>query len=168
MTDRADEETPRCVTFQPLLPRVAIAVAFLIAMTLVFVSMPDGPWHLTIAPFYVVGSLSYWLVMNRTVVLRLEDHVVRIRLGRRTVEIPYEQITEATVGPRTPWWQIGRRRMDDGSTGYLMGGTSVRITTGETSVLVSAEEPYRVAGAIQRQCEHSAEDRAADTEQAGR
>jgi hypothetical protein len=168
MTDCADEETLKFVTFQPLRHRIAIAVTFLIAMTLVFVSMPDGPWHLTIAPFYVVGSLSYWLVMNRTVVLRLEDHVVRIQLGRRTVEIPYEQITEASVGPHTPWWQIGRRQLDDGSTGYLLGGPSVRITTAQESVVISAEESYRVAGAIQRQMEHVAEGREAGTKPTGR
>ncbi|MGX5357911.1 hypothetical protein [Kocuria sp. KH4] len=76
---------------------------------------------------------------------------------------PYEQITEVAVGPRTEWWRIGRRRMDDGATGYLMGGPSVRITTGTESVVVSAAESYRVAGAIQRQLQRMAHERSADT-----
>ncbi|MFI7580324.1 hypothetical protein [Kocuria kalidii] len=84
------------------------------------------------------------------------------------MRIPYEQITEVAVGPRTPWWPIGRRRMGDGATGYLMGGPSVRITTAETSMVVSAEESYRVAGAIQRQREHVVAERAAGTESTGR
>ncbi|MEX5303277.1 hypothetical protein [Kocuria sabuli] len=150
MTDRADEGIPQFVTFQPLRPRIAVAVAFLIVLTLVFVSLPDGPWHLTIAPFYVVGSLTYWMVVNRTVVIRLEEQAVDIRLGWRRTRISYERITEVAAGPRTAGWQTGRRLMDDGSTGYLLGGSSVRIITMEEAVVVSVEDPHSVVGAIQR------------------
>ncbi|GAA1757668.1 hypothetical protein [Kocuria aegyptia] len=106
--------------------------------------------------------------MNTSVVVRVEDRSVRVRLGRHKVSIPYEQITEEAVGPRTSRWQIGRRRLDDGSTGYLVGGSSVRISAAETSVVVSADESYRVTGAIQRRLQHVAEERVAGTEQSGR
>lgn len=71
------------------------------------------------------------------------------------------------MGPRTPWWRIGRRDLGDGSTGYLMGGPSVRITSGETSALISAADSYRVAGAIQRQIERVAEGHETGTRQTG-
>ncbi len=76
---------------------------------------------------------------------------------------PYEHITEVAVGPRTEWWRIGRRRMNDGNTGYLMGGPSVRIATGTESVVVSTAESYQVAGAIQRQLQRAAHERSANT-----
>lgn len=153
MTDRADEETPQFVTFQSWRIRIAIAVSFFVVMMVASAFVPEGPWHLTTGPVLLVGFTAYSFVVNRSVVIRLEEQAVDIRQGWRKDRIPYEQITEVTVGPRTPWWQIGRRRLSDGATGYLVGEPSVRINTATESVVVSAEESYRVAGAIQRKCE---------------
>jgi hypothetical protein len=168
MADHADEETPQFVTFQPWRIRIAIAVVFLVLIVVAAELVPDGPYLLTTGPVFFVGFTAYSFAAHRSVVIRLEDHAVDIRLGWRKARIPYEQITEVAVGPLTPWWRIGRRQMDDGATGCLMGGSSVRITTEETSVMISAEESYRVVGAIQRKREHAAAARSSDTEQAGR
>ncbi|TDL42472.1 hypothetical protein [Kocuria rosea] len=169
MAKRTDpEETPQFVTFQPWRIRIAIAVVFLVLIVVAAELVPDGPYLLTTGPVFFVGYTALSFAMHRSVAIRLEDHAVDIRQGWRKARVPYEQITEVAVGPRTEWWRIGRRRVDDGATGYLMGGPSVRITTGETSVVVSAEESYRVVGAIQRKREHAAEARSSDTEQAER
>jgi hypothetical protein len=168
MTDRADEETPQFVTFQLWPLRIAIAAVFFVLMMVAVMLVPEGPWHLTTGPIFVVGYTAYSFAAHRSVVIRLEDDAVDILLGWRKARIPYEQITDVAVGPRTEWWRIGRRRLDDRATGYLMGGSSVRIITGVTSVVVSAEESYRVAGAIQRKRERVIVQRAADTGQAGR
>lgn len=169
MAERTDpEETPQFVTFQPWRIRIAIAVVFFVLIVGVSALVPDGPYLLTTGPVFFVGFTALSFAIHRSVILRLEDHAVDIRQGWRKARIPYEQITEVAVGPRTPWWQVGRRRTGDGATGYLMGGPSVRITTGESSVVVSAEESYRVVGTIQRQIDHVAEGRAAGTEQTGR
>lgn len=168
MTDRAEPDTPQFVTFQPWRIRAAIAVAFFVVMMVVFASMPDGPWNLWRMLVFVAGFMTYSMVVNRSVVIRLEEQAVDIRQGWRKARIPYEEITEVAVGPRTPWWQIGRRRLDDGATGYLMSGPSVRISTDEESVVVSAKESHRVAGAILRQLKHVAEGREAGTGQTGR
>ncbi|MEX5307610.1 hypothetical protein RF644_17835 [Kocuria sp. CPCC 205258] len=161
MTDRADEEAPHFVTVQPLRIQVAIAVVFFALMMVAFMLVPEGPYLLTNGPIFFVGFTAYSFAVHRSVVIRLEEQTVDIRQGWRKMRIPYEDITEVAVGPRTEWWRIGRRQLDDGATGYLMGGPSVRISTAETSVVVSAEESYRVAGAIQRQCERVAEERSA-------
>ncbi|MFE7630953.1 hypothetical protein [Kocuria sp. NPDC057446] len=169
MARRTDPEaTPQFVTFQPWRIRISIAGVFLVVMTAAFMIVPEGPWLLTTGPVFFVGYTALSFAMHRSVAIRLEDHAVDIRQGWRKARIPYEQITEVVVGPRTEWWRIGRRRLDDGATGYLMGGPSVRITTAKESGVVSAEESYRVAGAIQRQREHAAAARSSDTEQAGR
>lgn len=170
MARRTDpEETPQFVTFQPWRIRIAIAVVFFVLIVVAAELVPDGPYLLTTGPVFFVGYTALSFAMHRSVAIRLEDHAVDIRqVWRQQQQIPYEQITEVAVGPRTEWWRIGRRRLDDGTTGYLMGGPSVRITTGESSVVVSAEESYRVAGAIQRQRAHVIGERAAETEQAGR
>lgn len=157
--------------FTELLPwrlRIATAAVFLAVLIVAIDAVPGGPWNLWGALVYVVGLVTYSMLVNRSVVVRLNEEDVRIRLGWRKVVIPYEQITEVAVGPRTPWWKIGRRRLGDGSTGYLMGGPSVRISTGERAMVVSAEESYRVAGAIEHQRERVITGRAADTEQADR
>lgn len=169
MAKRADpEETLQFVTFQPWPLRIAIGIVFLVLIVVAADLVPDGPYLLTTGPVFVVGYTALSFAVHRSVVLRLEDQGVRIRLGRRTVEIPYEEINEAAVGPRTPWWKIGRRRLDDGAAGYLMGGPSVRISTAREPVVVSAEESYRVAGAIERQRTRVIAERAAGTEPTGR
>lgn len=169
MAKREDsEETPQFVTFQPWPLHIAIAIVFLVLILVAADLVPDGPYLLTTGPVFLVGYTALSFAVHRSVVLRLEDHAVDIRQGWHKQQIPYEQITAVAVGPDTAWWQIDRRRLGDGVTGYLMGGTSVRISTGPTSVVVSAEEPYRVVGAIQRKCEHAAGERAAGTEQTGR
>ncbi|MEX5236005.1 hypothetical protein [Kocuria arenosa] len=167
MTDRGDKKTPQFVAFQPWRVRIAIAVVFLVLIVGAADLVPDGPYLLRTGPVFFVGYTALSFAMHRSVAIRLEDHAVDIRQGWRKARIPYEQITKVAVGPRTEWWRIGRRRVDDGATGYLMGGPSVRITTGTESVVVSAEESYRVVGAIQRQRNHIVEARAADTERTG-
>ncbi|MEX5255751.1 hypothetical protein [Kocuria arenosa] len=150
MADRADQGAPELVRFLPWRIRIPIAVVIFGVMPVALASVPQEPvllWRLLVV---AVGVVAFNRLVYRSVVLRLEEQAVCIRLGRRTVEMPYEQITGVAVGPRTEWWRIGRHRLDDGTTGYLMGGPSMRITTAETSVVVSAEESYRVVGAIQR------------------
>lgn len=168
MNDRADEETPQFTKTMPLGFQIVIGLVAIVVLFVALDSVPGGPWNLWGVLVYIGGFVAFNRLVYRSVTLRLEDRTVCIRLGRRTVKLPYEDITEVAVGPRTPWWSIGRRRMDDGSIGYLMGGLSVRISTEGTSVVVSAEESYRVAGAIQRQRQRIIAERAAGTESTGR
>ncbi|MFI7744755.1 hypothetical protein [Kocuria rhizosphaericola] len=168
MVDRVEQGAPEFVRFLPWRIRIPIAVVIFAVMPVALASVPQEPVLLWRLPVVAVGVVAFNRLVNRSVILRLEEQAVRIRLGRRIVEIPYEQITEVAVGPRTEWWRIGRQRLDDGATGYLMGGPSVRITTAENSVVVSAKESYRVVGAIQRQREHAIAERAAGTESTGR
>lgn len=168
MAKRTDPEAPQFVAFQPWPLRIAVALVFFILIVVASALVPDGPYLLTTGPVFFVGYTALLFAVHRSVVIRLEDQAVDIRQGWRKAAIPYEQITEVAVGPRTPWWRIGRRQLVDGATGYLMGGPSVRISTAKESVVVSAEESYRVAGAIQRQRQHVMEQPAADPERTDR
>jgi hypothetical protein len=167
MADRTEQETPQFTKTVPLVLQIVIGLVAIVVIFVALDSVPGGPWNPWGALIYIGGFVAFNRLVYRSVTLRLEEQAVHIRLGRRTVEIPYEDIIEVAVGPRTEWWRIGRRDLGDGTTGYLMGGPSVRITTADNSVVVSAEESYRVAGAIQRQIKHFAEEHEAGAGQTG-
>ena len=83
--------------------------------------------------------------------VRLEARQVRIRVaGIFATTIPYHTIDEVT-----PWKStgiaagMGLRVLPHGTTGYLVGGPSVRITTGSTAVVVSANTPEKLSEAIE-------------------
>lgn len=168
MTDRAEQQRAEFVTFQPWRFRIGIAVVFFVLMMVAFTLVPDGPYLLTNGPIFFVGFLAYSFAVNRSVGMWLEDDAVEIRHGWRKARIPYEQITGVAIGPDIGWrQQLGRHTLGPGVTSYLVVGTSVRLQTGETSVVVSAQEPYRVVGAIQRRRDHTPARHSADTEQSG-
>lgn len=85
--------------------------------------------------------------------VRLEPSEVSIRVaGIFTTAIPYHSIDDVT-----PWKPtgiaagMGLRVLPHGTTGYLVGGPSVRIKTGNTAVVVSSNTPKRLAEAIEHQ-----------------
>ncbi|MUK03569.1 hypothetical protein GM708_17720 [Vibrio cholerae] len=84
------------------------------------------------------------------VTVKLEPTGVSVRVaGIFATYIPYHQIDE--VGPDRPTGiaaDMGVRMLPGSTTGYLVGGPSVRITIGCTSVLVSSDAPEELSDAI--------------------
>lgn len=86
-------------------------------------------------------------------VVRLGVHGVHIRVaGVFTTTIPYDQITGAAPDGVTGVREgMGLRILPNKTTGYLVGGPSVRInTSGGTAVLVSSKTPNELSEAIGR------------------
>lgn len=88
--------------------------------------------------------------------VRLEPSEVSIRVaGIFATTIPYRNIDDVT-----PWKStgtgagMGLRVLPHGTTGYLVGGPSVRITTGSTAVVVSSNTPENLSEAIEHRLKH--------------
>jgi len=87
-------------------------------------------------------------------VVHLGADSVRIRTaGIFSTTIPYEQITDVAIAPPTGLAAgMGLRIFPGRTTGYLVGGPAIRITTGRSSVLVSADAPACLLAGILRRC----------------
>lgn len=98
----------------------------------------------------VLLAIVFLSVALMQVTVKLEPTGVSIRVARIfATEIPYHQIDE--VGPDRPTGiaaGMGVRMLPNSTTGYLVGGPSVRITTGRTAVLVSSDAPEKLSDAI--------------------
>jgi hypothetical protein len=76
---------------------------------------------------------------------------------------------EECADPRTTWWQLGRGGLGAGSTGYLVGRLSGRVSTAEKTVVAPTEQSCLVGEAIERRCKHAvAEAPVENREQIGR
>ncbi len=100
----------------------------------------------------LLGAL-FWAVLSMQTVVRLGVDEVRIRVaGVFSTTIPYSQITGVAPDRATGLREgMGLRLLSNRTTGYLVGGPSVRInTSGGTAVLVSSNMPQELSEAISR------------------
>lgn len=107
----------------------------------------------------ILGALMALLfvatVMMQAVV-RLDAGELSISVARifRT-SIPYHRIDGVQPAKATGLGSgMGLRIMPNSTTGYLVGGPAVRISTGSTSVLVSTDAPTELTEAIERRRSH--------------
>ena len=113
---------------------------------------PEIPIAISLVPVILVVAL-FWVVLRMQTVVRLGADEVRIRVaGVFSTTIPYRQITgvapDRTTGLREG---MGLRLLSNRTTGYLVGGPSVRINTSSgTAVLVSSNMPQDLSKAISR------------------
>lgn len=90
------------------------------------------------------------ILMQASVRLNATEVSIRV-VGIFSTTIPYHRIDEVA-----PWKStgiasgMGLRVLPNETTGYLVGGPSVRITTGRTAVLVSSNAPEKLSEAIER------------------
>ncbi|MBM7848119.1 hypothetical protein [Arthrobacter roseus] len=82
----------------------------------------------------------------------------RIRVaGVFSTTISYGDISEVASAKETGIVERMRLRiLPNSTTGYLVGGPSVRITTGSSAVLVSSSAPDKLVEAIERRRMHTA------------
>lgn len=94
------------------------------------------------------------ILMQATV--RLEANKVSIKVAVIfATTIPYDTIDNVTAGETTGIAAgMGLRILPNNTTGYLVGGPSVRITTGGTAVLVSSNTPEKLLEAIEHRRIH--------------
>lgn len=93
----------------------------------------------------------FLLFARMQTVVRLETEELSIRVaGLFSTSVPYRSVSEASPDADTGFIQgMGLRKLGNRTTGYLVGGPTVRIRTGDSAILVSTESPEELASAIQ-------------------
>jgi hypothetical protein len=133
--------------------RVGVLIFGLIATSAVVVPLSvEIPGVMSLVLTILLAALFAAVFLMRAVV-RLGGHEVHIRVaGIFTTTIPYDQITGVAPDRATGVREgMGLRMLPNKTTGYLVGGPSVRInTSGGTAVLVSSKTPNELSEAIGR------------------
>lgn len=108
----------------------------------------DGMNGAVLVPALLAALFLFVALMQVTV--RLESTEVSVRVsGIFATRIPYHQIDDVAPGrPTGITAGMGLRILPNSTTGYLVGGPSIRITTGSTAVLVSCDSPEKLSEAI--------------------
>lgn len=121
--------------------RVSLAVLGLVTTAGLLAGGIDGHPALLFAAALVAALFGATTMM--TARLQLREHGIRISVaGLFSTEVRYQDITEVTVGPTTGLLQgMGLRILPGRGTGYLVGGPTVRIRTGNSTLLVSCTRP---------------------------
>lgn len=130
-------------TFIPLRYRAVLAAVGIAAVSILWATAPwPGLAVLVAAVFIAVMTISVWT--------RLDEVGLSIRVaGLFGTTIPYREISAVSPGPNTGFVQgMGLRILPGGGTGYLVGGPSVRIQCGNTTVLVSCADPQGLVARI--------------------
>ena len=130
-------------TFIPLRYRAVLAAVGIAAVSILLVTAPWPGLAVVVAAVFVA-------VMTMTVRARLDEVCLSIRVaGLFATTIPYRQISAVSAGPNTGFVQgMGLRVLPGGGTGYLVGGPSVRIQCGNTTVFVSCADPQGLVARI--------------------
>jgi hypothetical protein len=133
--------------------RVGVLILGLLTTSaVVFPLSVEIPGVMSLVLAILLAALFTAVFLMRAVV-RLWVHGVHIRVaGVFTTTIPYDQITVAAPDRVTGVREgMGLRILPNKTTGYLVGGPSVRInTSGGTAVLVSSKTPNELSEAIRR------------------
>ncbi len=103
----------------------------------------------------VLGLLmagAFIAIVMMQAVVRLDTDELTIRVaGVFSTTVPYRQIDGIAPDKITGLAAgMGLRKLPGNTTGYLVGGPSVRISTGSTDVVVSTDRPTELAAAVER------------------
>lgn len=92
----------------------------------------------------------FLLCTRMQTVVRLDPNELSIRVaGIFRTSVPYRSVSETSPDGDTGFLQgMGLRKLGNRTTGYLVGGPTVRIRTGDSAILVSTESPEELASAI--------------------
>lgn len=125
-----------------------LGLGVLVTVGIAWAMVTDGMNGATLVATLLGAVFLYVVLMQVTV--RLEEREVSIKVGGIfATSIPYRQIDAVSPGQSTGIGAgMGLRMMPNGTTGYLVGGPSVRITTGRTAVVVSSNRPEELSQAI--------------------
>ncbi|MGP6173389.1 hypothetical protein [Corynebacterium sp. A21] len=98
--------------------------------------------------FLVCVVLSVWVLTMRVILTVGEKEVVVSVAGIFSERIPVADIDRVTPGPETGIKEGAGARFIGNDMGYLVGGSSVRISRSQQSFLVSVDSPEDVIQAI--------------------
>ncbi|THJ66467.1 hypothetical protein E8P82_08365 [Arthrobacter echini] len=100
----------------------------------------------------VLLAVTFIAIVMMQAVVRLDDEELTIKVaGIFGTSIPYRQIDGVAPDKVTGLGAgMGLRKLPNSTTGYLVGGPSVRISKGNADVLVSTDDPTELAAALER------------------
>lgn len=132
---------PSFRTMMPRRYRTSLALLGLVTTAGLLAAGFDGHPALLFAAAAVAALFAAITMM--TARLQLREHVVRISVaGLFSTEVRYRDITDVSVGPVTGLLRgMGLRILPRQGIGYLVGGPTVRIRTGNSILLVSCTRP---------------------------
>ena len=144
------------LTFGTRMPgpyRVGVLILGLLTTSVVVVPLSTEISSATSMVLVTLLAALFIAVFSMRAVVRLGKEGVRIRVaGIFTTTIPYDHITEVATDRVTGVREgMGLRMLPNKTTGYLVGGPTVRIyTSGGTAVLVSSNTPNELSEALGR------------------
>jgi hypothetical protein len=134
----------RRMTFRAAMPRryrVSLALLGLVTTAGLVAAGADGQPGLLFAAAAVAALFAAITMMATR--LQLRENGVRISVaGLFSTEVRYRDIADVAVGPATGLLHgMGLRILPGRTTGYLVGGPTVRIRCGDATLLVSCARP---------------------------
>lgn len=137
----------------PVQYRAGVLILGLLTTAAVVIPLSaDAPIATSLILLILLAAL-FTAVFSMRAVVHLGMDQVSIRVaGIFTTTISYQEITRVAPDKVTGLREgMGLRILPDKTTGYLVGGPSVRInTSGGTAVLVSSNSPDELSEAIER------------------
>jgi hypothetical protein len=133
--------------------RVGVLILGLLATSAFVVPLSAEISSVTSLVLVTLLAALFIAVFSMRAVVRLGMNGVHIRVaGIFSTTIPYDDITEVATDRVTGVREgMGLRVLQNKTTGYLVGGPSVRIhTSGGTAVLVSSDTPDELSEAVGR------------------
>jgi hypothetical protein len=144
------------LTFATRMPgpyRAGVLILGLLATSAVVVPLSAEVSSVTSLVLVILFAVLFIAVFSMRAVVRLGTNGVHIRVaGIFTTTIPYEHITEVATDRVTGVREgMGLRVLPNKTTGYLVGGPTVRVfTSGGTAVLFSSDTPDELSEALRR------------------
>ncbi|MFB9654924.1 hypothetical protein [Pseudarthrobacter oxydans] len=136
----------RSLVFRTLMPARFRVLLALVGLAVVSVLLITTPWPgLAVV---MAGVLAAAMMM--TVRIRLEDTCVSIRVaGVFGTTIAYNEISVVSLGPTTGIIEgMGLRLLPGEGLGYLVGGPSICIRSGKSTIIASSAAPEEVIARI--------------------
>lgn len=121
----------------------------LVGLAVVSVLLITTPW-----PGLVMAGV-FAAAMMMTVRIRLEDTCVSIRVaGVFGTAIPYKEISVVSLGPTTGIIEgMGLRLLQGLGPAYLVGGPSICIRSGNSTIIASSAAPEELIARIRERTE---------------
>ena len=140
------EATSKPLLVRTLMPARYRALLAAVGLAAVSVLVTMTPWP----GLAVVIATALAAAMMMTVRIRLEQTCLSIRVAAVFgTTIPYRDISAVSVGPTTGIVQgMGLRLLPGEGTGYLVGGPSIRLRSGNTTIIASCAAPEELVSLI--------------------
>lgn len=130
--------------------RIGLLAIGAVAVAATLLPLAFGDLGLVGVGVAVLTAVVFLLCTRMQTVVHLETEELRIRVaGMFTTSVPYRSISGTSPDGDTGFVQgMGLRTLGNRTTGDLVGGPALRIRTGGSALLVSADSPEELSRVI--------------------